>query len=558
MKLSDETYRDVVDILMEFVVRWKPDWTRTFANKAYCDYFGLTMEEAIGKSFMPLVLEEDKQRIINKISRLTPENPYEIDEHKVVRPDGSIAWNEWIDRGIFDNEGTLIEIQSVGRDITARKEIEIALAESEEKYRLLFSTEQNAVVIVDADTRMIIDANDSALQLYGYSLEEMLKLKAMDISAEPEKTVESINQSAAGTIKDLYCYTLNHRSKDGTVFPVEITAGTFRLNKRKVISAVIRDITERKKAESEVINRVKELDMEIRDRKRWESALRDSEERFRSLVEQAGDAMFLIDPEGKFIDVNQRACDVLGYTRKELLDLSVLDIDPLYPKEKFDKLVINLKKNPPMTIEAIHKRKNGEMLPVEIRIGLINIRNNPYILSLARDITERKKFEEQLKSMSLKDELTYIYNRRGFFILTDQILSTARRQEKQLFMLYADIDYLKFINDLIGHEAGDRVILDTANILKETFRESDIVARIGGDEFVVFGMDDPEAHIRKLVSRLRENINIRNERADDPLTDISLSYGFLCYDPVEPYSIDELLATVDNLMYEEKRRKLRC
>ena len=197
------------------------------------------------------------------------------------------------------------------------------------------------------------------------------------------------------------------------------------------------------------------------------------------------------------------------------------------------------------------------MLPVEIRIGLINIRNNPYILSLARDITERKKFEEQLKSMSLKDELTCIYNRRGFFILTDQILSTARRQEKQLFMLYSDIDYLKLINDLIGHEAGDKVIIDTANILKETFRESDIVARIGGYEFVVFGMDNPEANIKTLVSRLRENIKIHNEKADDPLTDISLSYGFLCYDPGEPCSIDELLARVDNLMYEEKRRKQR-
>ncbi len=144
-----------------------------------------------------------------------------------------------------------------------------------------------------------------------------------------------------------------------------------------------------------------ELDREIRERKRWESALRDSEERFRSLVAQAGDAMFLIEPGGKFIDVNQRACDVLGYTRKELLDLSVPDIDPLYPKEKLDGFIRNLKKDTPVTIEAIHKRKDGTTFPVEIRTGLINIRDNPHVLSLVRDITKRKQAEDKIKQTSL-------------------------------------------------------------------------------------------------------------------------------------------------------------
>ena len=111
--------------------------------------------------------------------------------------------------------------------------------------------------------------------------------------------------------------------------------------------------------------------------------------------------MFLIEPEGKFIDVNQRACDVLGYARKELLDLSVPDIDPLYPKEKLDGFIRNLKKDTPVTVEAIHKRKDGTTFPVEIRTGLINIRGNPHVLSLVRDITKRKQAEDKIKQTSL-------------------------------------------------------------------------------------------------------------------------------------------------------------
>jgi diguanylate cyclase (GGDEF)-like protein len=172
-----------------------------------------------------------------------------------------------------------------------------------------------------------------------------------------------------------------------------------------------------------------------------------------------------------------------------------------------------------------------------------------------RAVRDRNKLEEKLKTLSLSDDLTGIYNRRGFFVLTEQLLMTAKRQEKKLFMLYADIDHLKLINDLLGHKKGDLVLIRTANVLKETFRESDIIARIGGDEFVVFGMNTHDTEIEILASRLRENIYKHNEIVNEPLTDISLSYGFVRYDHKPLCSIDELISKADNLMYEEKRCK---
>ncbi|MEE9251044.1 MAG: PAS domain S-box protein, partial [Alphaproteobacteria bacterium] len=128
-----------------------------------------------------------------------------------------------------------------------------------------------------------------------------------------------------------------------------------------------------------------------------EEAVRESEKRFRTLVEQAGDAVFLIETDGKFIDVNQRACEALGYAREELLTLSVPEIDPLYPKQKFIKFIKGMSVRSPVTLEAVHQRKDGTTFPVEIRTGLIELHGRTLILSLARDITKRKRADEALR-----------------------------------------------------------------------------------------------------------------------------------------------------------------
>jgi len=161
---------------------------------------------------------------------------------------------------VRDSDGQIVAGIEVVRDVTERKKIEELLRESEEKFRLLFSTEQDAVVIVDGETRKIMDANDSALRLYGYSREEILKLKGPDLSAEPEKSDVAIREIAMGPDKKIHYHARNHKKKDGTVFPVEISSGTFMLKGRKIISAVFRDISERKMSEESIKERVKELE----------------------------------------------------------------------------------------------------------------------------------------------------------------------------------------------------------------------------------------------------------------------------------------------------------
>jgi diguanylate cyclase (GGDEF)-like protein len=160
----------------------------------------------------------------------------------------------------------------------------------------------------------------------------------------------------------------------------------------------------------------------------------------------------------------------------------------------------------------------------------------------------------QLHALSITDELTGLYNRRGFFTLAQDCLQLAKRSQKGVMLLYADLDNMKETNDTLGHEKGDRLIQETAAILKSTYRTSDIIARIGGDEFVVFPVGTDEDHSATIANRLQENIDKFNAQAKNRYT-LRISTGVATYDPHSVQSIDELLNQADSLMYQNKERK---
>jgi diguanylate cyclase (GGDEF)-like protein len=160
--------------------------------------------------------------------------------------------------------------------------------------------------------------------------------------------------------------------------------------------------------------------------------------------------------------------------------------------------------------------------------------------------------EEALLALSLIDELTGLYNRRGFVILSQHQLKTANRARRRMLLLFADFDDLKAINDAFGHPEGDRALIEVADVLRETFRESDIIARIGGDEFVVLAMETSRTSAQIIAARLQENLEAHNARTDR-LYKLSLGVGITHYDPEHPCSINDLVAQADRAMYEHKR-----
>ncbi|MEI6634411.1 MAG: GGDEF domain-containing response regulator [Chlamydiota bacterium] len=162
---------------------------------------------------------------------------------------------------------------------------------------------------------------------------------------------------------------------------------------------------------------------------------------------------------------------------------------------------------------------------------------------------ERNKLQMKLRAMSLEDELTGLNNRRGFYTLTAQQIKMERRMKRGMSLIFADIDDLKRINDNFGHYEGDRALAEFACILKRCFREADIIARIGGDEFAVLTTGDRS---EKLIERLQIAINARNARGDLGYT-LSASAGAMICQPGKPCSTEDLLRRADEAMYTHKR-----
>jgi diguanylate cyclase (GGDEF)-like protein/PAS domain S-box-containing protein len=169
--------------------------------------------------------------------------------------------------------------------------------------------------------------------------------------------------------------------------------------------------------------------------------------------------------------------------------------------------------------------------------------------------TALRQREEQLRMLSLSDGLTGLYNRRGLFALGEHAMRSARRRAKGLGVIYVDVDGLKDINNRLGHAQGDEALRAVADVIRASIRESDVVGRVGGDEFVVLVEDDPAATL-ELVSRLRHRVALANDKSGRPFR-LALSIGSVDWEPGEPVTLQELIERAGQRMHDDKREKRR-
>jgi PAS domain S-box-containing protein len=316
---------------------------------------------------------------------------------------------------IRNSEGEIIAGIEVVRDITARKRDEEALKASEEKYRLLFSAEQDAIILVDSETRRIVDANDSAFRLYEYGKEEFLKMRGPDLSAEPEKSDAAIAEIALSTDKKIHYHTRSHKKKDGTVFPVEISSGTFMTQGRKIISAVIRDITERQKALETLIQSSFYLD-------------------------NINDTLIVLGDKREIVKVNKEFSNLWGYSSEEVLGKPV---SLLFPEEDMPKHLSEMKEavstKKPRNFETVALTKSGEKVLLSIRGSAIFDEDGKLegFIGIFRDITEKKHIEEKLKESEEQyrqlSEATFegvIVHDKGKILDVNQNFTTMFRYDK--------------------------------------------------------------------------------------------------------------------------------
>jgi len=298
---------------------------------------------------------------------------------------------------------------------------------------------------------------------------------------------------------------------------------------------------------------------DITERKCAEEALYESEERFRSVVDTATDAIVSIDRKGEIVSWNKAAEHIYGYTYDEVVgkpfEIMVPEKLRATQRNSFNRLVSTGKgKVTGGTVESIGLKKDRSEFAVETSTSMLETKKGMLFTAIMRDITERKRMEEEIRALSLTDALTGLYNRRGLSTLSDQQLKIAARLKSEILVIFADLDGMKWINDNLGHLAGDQALIETATILKNTFRKSDIIARLGGDEFVVlaFGANDASSDI--LIKRVQEQISSLNAQENRSFK-LSMSIGTALYDPRSPYPVDELILQADKTMYKHKQDK---
>ena len=280
---------------------------------------------------------------------------------------------------------------------------------------------------------------------------------------------------------------------------------------------------------------------------------------FRLLVEEAQVGMYLIQDE-RMVYANHKLAQLFGYTQQEMLELaSILDIiDPADRDRVRESIRQRLDGAVGIVEYTVHGlRKNGTTIVMDVRSVRGMHKGRPAVLGTVLDMTARKQLEETLQALALVDELTGMYNRRGFMTLAERQLKIARRKKHPVILLAADVDNLKTINDTHGHAVGDQALVAAATVLRHTYREADIIARLGGDEFTVFPLDAVASSGPLLLERLRRNLLEWNERNRPPF-ELSMSTGTAVLDE-EGLSkeLHTLLAEADSQLYLQKRERRR-
>jgi diguanylate cyclase (GGDEF)-like protein/PAS domain S-box-containing protein len=363
-------------------------------------------------------------------------------------------------------------------------------------------------------------------------------------------------------IRDEVAAVLNLASKGGN--------GLFDTNDEQILSIMIREIgfaLENAQLHSRIKLHMEDLkkhattlEKEITERNRAEQALRESEERYRSFLQKFRGIAFRRTIDFAPIFFHGAVEEITGYTAEEFVAENPAWDQIIHPEDflKIHKSKENIRSIPGYSTEREYRIvcKDGQSRWVHELIQ--NVRDDAgkpiYIHGSLFDISDRKHMEEEIMALSMTDQLTGLHNRRGFLTLAEHQLKIADRTKKGMQLFFADLDGMKWINDKMGHKEGDNALMEVATVLKDAFRSSDIIARMGGDEFAVLAIDTSKLNPEILTNRLHNQLEALNNRENRKFR-ISVSVGCAYYDPEKPSAIDELMAHADKLMYEEKKKK---
>ena len=400
------------------------------------------------------------------------------------------------------------------------------LRQSEARYHCLFDNNHAVMLLINPADGQIVDANPAACAFYGYAPETLRTMRIFDINILSREQVKAEMTKALAMERNRFDF--RHRLASGEIRDVEVFAGPIGFSGTNLLYAIIHDVTERKQAQEGL-------------------------HLARFSIDHAAIGILRIEEDARIIEANKQTCRSLGYHREELCTRTVFDIAPDLTREwwleHWEGLVGEKKSE---TIETRCRRKDGSIFPVEVAINYLKYGGKSFAFCFAKDIAERKRYENQLQHLATHDELTGLANRALLLDRLEQTIHYAHRSKRIVAVMLIDLDRFKVINDSLGHAFGDKLLCAVAQRLKQDVREADTVARLGGDEFVILlaevaDADDVGQVAAKILQHLAEPIGI-----EDREILLTASLGISLF-PRDSGDGDTLIRNADVAMYRSKR-----
>ncbi|GGZ55593.1 hypothetical protein GCM10008101_06260 [Lysobacter xinjiangensis] len=532
--------RQLVDGIDELLVLLAPDGRVLDANLAGR---GLIGDDSTGRAFATpswLPATEDREAVAAAIAGVSIAGaPARVH----VRP---VRGGERLDMElrfspVESDDGPAVAVS--GHDVTAERRAERAYDRSERMLAGIVRSVPDAIVTVDAQ-QVIRMANPGAEAAFGYTADEMIgqPLALLLPEAVRERHAAHVRDFGGGGEDARFMnqrVPVAGRRRDGRVFPAEVTIARTPVGDEVLYTAVLRDISDRWKTQREL------------------AEARQHEE---AILRSVADGVIGIDRHGRTTFANPAAARLLGYRVHELIGH---DLHALAHHSRPDGSAYAAEQCP--TWRATHQgialggddvywRADGTALPVEYTATPFHVDGQVEgAVIVFRDGSARKRAEAELLQLSLVDELTGLYNRRGFMLHANRALERAAEDGHVIVLAFFDMDRFKAINDAHGHLAGDQALREVATLLRRTLRRDDVLGRFGGDEFVALLARPPgEDFDGQLQARIEAQLAHRNAAPDTPFA-LAMSIGTVQRAPGDQRSIESLLADADAELYRAKR-----
>ncbi|MEC1524814.1 EAL domain-containing protein [Neobacillus niacini] len=399
---------------------------------------------------------------------------------------------------------------------------------NEQYYKSLFEENPDAIIIFDLDGKFVV-AN-KAVTIYGYSVEELIDkpFAGFILPKDLERVTGHFIEAVEGRATNYECTILD---KEGFQREISVTNIPIFVNSQIYgVYTIIKDITEHKKAQNDLV---------------------EAEAKYRSLIENSLVGVYIMQ-DGKLVYVNPGLCEMSGYTCEELIGLNVADF--IYPEDLplINENILKRFNNETGAIKYEYRaiRKDQSVITFELYGSKIVYHGRDAIIGTVIDITERKNTEKMIKHMAYHDQLTDLPNRYLLREKLNETITDSKQNNFNFALVFLDLDRFKAINDTMGHEVGDQVLMEIAERLKACVNDKDIISRYGGDEFSILLPDSEEQRASKVAQQIIAKLSYPLTFQHHELM-VTPSIGIAVF-PTHGESFDTLIKNADLAMYHAK------